>query len=195
MSEPIPHFRKASETLTQLSHNRLLPQQIEDGVTYGDITPNRLVMTSMGDRRRALITPWYHAFPYDNRLSDRIEWAGAYRRPFVEAAIAYSSSRNCAALTLRLCYMPNADVPAIQEAHMTFDVGDYNGEIDFMEDVVDAIADSHSNGLAIAQQSGIVHATPDRLKKGRWGISIPEEPAFVIDSIHSSVTSELFFQR
>lgn len=193
MSE-IPDAQKATEVLSLLTALRHTPQQIEDGYNNESFTPHDLVMTSMGNRRRAVVTPMYPAFQYEYYLGHRLQRASEYRRPLVEASVELQP-RNIAALTLRLCMLPMTDTVRAIRSSWAYDLGSDGESVNTFEDVVDAIHQNAAQSEAHPQSTGYVVLSFERKMNNNWGISDLVYPTDMINILHEVVSNELAFVR
>ena len=175
----------AAETLTKLSEARVNPMTIDEAAFRGDITPDQLVMTSMGSRNKAVVTPYYPAIQYEATLRQRVEWSRVFGRPFVEAAIGISRKHNAASLTIRFCGDPSD--PVINEASWRYPLSDVDAQTTTTEDVIAAIADNAIDGEAVPGRSGLVVVTDKRFSANNWAVSHSFDPNDVTMGIHKQV--------
>lgn len=193
---PHPNFSatQIGTSLTLLSGYRHSPEAITSGFESGAFRNHDLVMTSMGNRRRAIITPMYHALPFEHSLADRIEWAGHYKRPLVEAVVAFNRDRRAASVLIRLCLLPMVDEPGVLETAWAFPLGEAADKITNFEDVVDEVAVHCIDGQPIAGRSGLVLDTRERQETSNWAISTTIEPPEAALIVHRAISEELAFK-
>lgn len=180
-------------SLTLLSGYRHSPEVISDGYQSGRFMDHDIVMTSMGNRRKAIITPMYHALPLENNLADRLEWAGNYRRPLVEAVVSFDRRARNASVLLRLCLLPMVDEPRVVETAWTYPLGIAAESVNTFDEVVDEIAIYSRNGQPTAARTGFVVVTRDRADTSNWMVSTYEDPNEIARIMHSSISEELAF--
>jgi len=77
-----------TRSLYALEDARIAARTIDAAVTNRVYDGAKVVMTSMGDQKKATITPYYPAFTFEHAIHDRIRAAAEYERPFVEAAVS-----------------------------------------------------------------------------------------------------------
>lgn len=174
---------QVARSLQHLAEQVQPPHVIDDLAGRGAIEDHQLIMTSMGNRRRALITPFYPGIQFEANLKYRLETAAMYRRPFVEAALRFSSSRQVASLVLRSSN--DTKTTDILESAWIYPLRSA-GPIKTTWDVVDAVSANAAHGFAIPARSGVV-VTQGRDKN--WGISYNVDPEGAADILHDRLKS------
>jgi hypothetical protein len=187
MSRPKSGNERAVDTLNTLIAHCPEPLAIEDATTRGDLEPYQLIMTSMGSSKKAIITPYYPAIQFENRLAQRISWSGIFQRPFAEAVIGYSRKRRSASLVLRFC--SETDLTAISESCWQYPLDESADATRTTWDVVQKINDAAADGVALPQRSGLVVVTDERLGAGNWATSHSSNPDEVIAGIQRQIES------
>lgn len=185
MSRPKFGNERAVDTLITLIEHCPDPLAIEDATTRGDLEPHQLIMTSMGSSKKAIVTPYYPAIQFENRLAQRIGWSSVFQRPFAEAVIGYSRKRRGASLVLRFC--SETDLTAISESCWQFPLDESADETKTTWDVVERIKDAALDGEALPQRSGLVVVTKKRFSAGNWATSHSSDPNEVIAGIQSQI--------
>ncbi len=195
MSETVSDSAKAAGSLNTLALLRLPPDQLDAFYASGQLRGHHLAMTSMGTQHKAIVTPMYPAFPLEHALADRLEWAGNFRRPLVEAVVSYRSDLRVANLTLRMCLLPGNDEPSVLESSWAFDLAAQADGIQTFEDTVDGIAANPEGGTPINRRSGIVHFTEARQasRAAKWAISSQFDPADAVGALHQAIHYDLAF--
>lgn len=195
--------RHTAESLTFLCDKICTASIIDTAQGFGKIATSDVVMTSMGNVHKAIITPYYPAFQHDPGLFDRIQWAATFRRPLVEAAITVSEmpdgALRSANVITRLCLEPSLDGSTIMEAGYRFPLSQER-TYGTMESVVDDISERQAGkGVEIPGRTGWICVPKIHSAKGKWTISAVEhmqEPYHAPDIpayINRVVTKELFF--
>lgn len=184
---PVPESgpEVAAQLLTSLANTRVEATIIDAAVTGGVYEPHELIMTSMGNRRKAIITPFFPALQYDHSLSSRLQWSQVFNRPFVEAVVGYSRKSSLASLTVRYC--AQLDLGFIAESAWSFPVDEELIQITTTEDVIGEIWGNADQGKPIARRSGLVGITEDRLEAGNWAISHHSDPDDEIQYLESQI--------
>ncbi len=186
------HPEIVAETLQYLDSLRQSPTAIDEAYIRRDLGMSDLVMTSMGNSRKAVITPAYPAFQYEPRLLQRLDWAATLRRPFIEASIGVEKDTDyrgekilkMATVTLRSCVSPSLNgYSTVLQSCARFSL-DADARYGTMESVIEDIVLYAENGEGL-EQSGYVNVPPpdQRSKKGKWSLSerIPEYDRFAMD--------------
>lgn len=185
MARPKFGCERAVDTLNTLISHCPEPLAIEDAVSRGDLEPHQLVMTSMGNHKKAIITPYYPAIQFENRLAQRISWSGVFRRPFAEAVIGFSRKRSVASLVIRFC--SETDLSAISETSWQYPLDTEGITTRTTWDVVALINQSALYGEALPHRSGLVVTTDKRFSAGNWATTYKSDPNEVIEGIQSQI--------
>ena len=185
-----PHV---AETLRHLAEAVQPPEVIDQNFEAYKVAARAFVMTSMGNKSRALFTPYYNGFQFDNNLSTRFQRALALGRPLAEGVLSYSKAHAQAAVTLRICQLLRTG-KAIETSWL-YQLGEEAETAETTQDIVDAVQAVAADGAPIKGRSGIVHVTKARLEAGNWSISHEEEPNIMAAEIHEFVTDRLAFTR
>lgn len=181
----------ASATLSRLHEAILSPDDIELGYRNKFFTEHDLVMTSMGNRHRAVITPMYPGLPYEHSLLDRLDAAALYSRPLIEANLRLN--KRIATATFRLCQLPRTEEPAIFESSWSFDLGVAVHHVSTMDDVVEQVIQLSNEGLPAPERTGLVFLSAERRVTNNWGISERIDASEAAHIIHTAVTQDLTF--
>lgn len=194
------HPEKIARTLDRLASFRVNVHDIDEGYARGKVPDNKLVMTSMGDARKAFITPTYPALCFEPKLLNRLDWAAVFERPFIEASLRVKAGRavgslSIANVTLRLCREPRVNQPnMVLETAAQF-LLDEREKYGTTESVVQAVVDDRSTGITLPHRTGVVYVPVQsgRSKDGKWSLAHPDiDPDEVAQTIHNA-TYELPF--
>jgi len=194
-----------AQTLEIVEAARQAPQVIDEAYRRGAILPNELVITSMGNVRKAVLTPAYPALVFESKLLQRLDWSAINERPFVEVAIHAKKDERfndkitlrMANITLRLCINPTVEGNnnVLQtSASFPLDSDKYYGTT---ESVIKAIIKNIDRGNAIDCGSGFVVVPPlgIRSNEGKWKISNPLIDHLVVaDTIQEAVSKLPFVE-
>lgn len=191
MSNPESSARIAS-TLQFLADAVQDPAIIDASVDKGELTNSDLVMTSMGNYHKALLTPFYNGIQFESVLPYRLEMAGAYGRHLVEAVLGYSRSRSMASVTLRLT--TQQDATEVLETSWKYPL-EAQKHTSTTWEVVAAVGERADQGQVIPARSGLVIVTPERAKKHNWAISQHVDSEGVAEILHQRITDGLSFTR
>lgn len=194
------HQELVADSLGILSDKRQSAQAIDDCYGAGNLALGDLVMTSMGTYSQAVVTPAYPAFAFEPKLLQRLDWAATLERPFVEAVIGVTfdkgNSLKVATVGLRLCMLPRVGAEnRVLQTSASYMI-DSRREYGSTDQVIDAVRDARSEGVAIREQTGIVIVpkTVHRSKKGKWAVSKPiSDTAGVAHVINSTIIEDLKF--
>lgn len=197
------HSQAVAESLASLSEKVHSATLIDAAQSCGKIAAQDLVMTSMGNVHRAVITPYYPAFQLEHSLFDRLAWAGIFRRPFVEAALHVradkAGSLRAANVVLRLCENPELGNTTVLETGCSFPLDD-GRKYGTMERVVDDIcAIGRHLGQPLPGRTGWVDVAGVQGSNGKWAISRvehvsePYEADAIPGYIHDVISDKLNF--
>ena len=174
MSHPeISGPERVAQALGHMADAVIPAQEIDEQLLREIIEPHKLIMTSMGNRRKALITPFFPSINFVHNIEERLFWAKTYQRPLLEAVVGYSERRTTASVTLRNTL--GEDIKSVLETVWQYPLKP-DEEHQTTWDVVDTVQEQAGNGLAVPARSGVINLSEERLKAGNWAISHPLEP-------------------
>lgn len=189
---------RIAESLSVLAEARQDPSLLTEWGYAGELEPTAVIMTSMGSRRKAIITPYFAGIEFEHKLPSRVIRAQAIRRPFVEAVIGLGDHPTqpmyLASVTLRLG-MFDHEREMIEETSWQYPLKLESLKGETTWDVVDAIGAAGDEGSAIRNRSGLVVVTPERLNAKNWAISHKADPDQIARDISYAVTDEIHFTR
>jgi hypothetical protein len=187
------HAYGASSALNHMAEVIQGPDQIDHARERGALNYDELVMTSVGNRTSAIITPYHPGIQFENKLKDRLEAAQRWSRPFVEAKIGFNPVRSSLAhLSLRLCN--GGDYLYLLETAWVVPIEEESLPENTMMGVVAAIEDNAGDGYPVANRSGVVECGERRLKAGNWAISHKADPYEILADITEQMAALDFKQ-
>ena len=186
-----PESIEVAGTLKYLADAVQPVERIDDGYFDNEISPQLVVMTSIGTRKKAVITPAFPGMQFKWDLNHRISMSGLYNRPFAEAVVGYSRRNKIAAVTLRVMMLPHEK--NVLETAWLYDISSLDTPPSTTWDVVDGINQYSGNGYPIRSRSGLVPINDSREKNHNWSVSNTYEPGLVASEVHDAVSSRIDF--
>lgn len=162
--------------LGHLDHQRVQPTLIDRAWDLDRFTAKDVVMTSMGNASRAVITPYYPALPMEHTVFDRLDWAAIYGRPFSEAVLRVHRDKGAitvANVVVRHCALPSVSgINTVNQAGATFPT-DPDREYGTMESVIDEVMRQRALGESIESATGTVYVAEQKSRgaAGKWATS------------------------
>lgn len=187
-----PESLNVAAALKHLSDFRQDPVHITEGYMDGVLDPHLVVMTSVGDTRRAIVTPAFPGMQFLGDLRTRLTRARVHNRPFIEARVHFSRRREVAAVMLRSCFNPAGNLTTLETA-WTFPLNEDAAGIITFDDVVDSVIKNRSLGQPVAARSGLIEMNTEREKTNNWAITHHIEPETAAASIHHIATQLVEF--
>lgn len=185
-----------AKTLEVLEQNLVSPGLIDAAEANGLVGYNDLVLTSMGNLTRAIITPYYPHIQSNNSIFDRLHSAHIGSRPLVEAGIRVvtneSGGVDTATVVMRLHEGDLGYGPIL--VHETAAAYDLGGLVcGTMHRVIDMVVHNRHLGVTVKGRNGVVVFDPEkRGAKGKWAISKVDRPYVVADRINNWVLGAHF---
>jgi hypothetical protein len=166
-----------ADMLGYLDDQRVQPSLIDLAWDLERIADQDIVMTSMGNASRAVITPYYPALPMEHTVFDRLDWAAVYGRPLSEAVIRVH--RDNKAVTAANVVVRHCAVPAVGEVNKVCQAAaqfptDPDREYGTMERVIDEVIRQRALGESIESATGTIYVAERKRRgdAGKWATSL-----------------------